>query len=280
MTDDDQHPVETLSDALRRGRKRLAAAGTATPGLDAEVLLRHVLGVDRTELFVRLPEPIAAEALATYDRLLEERAGDIPVAYLTGEREFMGIDLCSRPGRAGAASRDRAPGRMGRSPGSASAIESPSRSSTSGPARARSRSASPRRWHRTGEDTSSPLTSHRSPSRLPPGTALRLDSLIIAIALSRARSSPGCEVRSISCSPISRTCVPSRSRRIPRLPPNRDWRSTAARMGSISSASSLTTRHASSRPAERSAWRSTPASATMSSTWHGGVPGVRDRGAS
>lgn len=91
MSDEDDHSAGTLSDALRRGRKRLTAAGGATPGLDAEVLLRHVLGLDRTELFVRLPEPIAASALATYDRLLEARAGDIPVAYLTGEREFMAL---------------------------------------------------------------------------------------------------------------------------------------------------------------------------------------------
>jgi release factor glutamine methyltransferase len=77
--------------ALRRGRKRLAVVGSATPGLDAEVLLRHVLGIDRTELFVRLPEPITAEVQAAYDRLLGERAGNIPIAYLTGEREFMGL---------------------------------------------------------------------------------------------------------------------------------------------------------------------------------------------
>ncbi len=59
---DEEHPApETLSDALRRGKKRLASTGSTTPGLDAEVLLRHVLGIDRTALFVRLPEPIAAE---------------------------------------------------------------------------------------------------------------------------------------------------------------------------------------------------------------------------
>lgn len=98
MSDEDVRPAGTLSDALRRGRKRLASAATATPGLDAEVLLRHVLGIDRTELFVRLPEPIAAGAFVIYDRLLEERARDIPIAYLTGEREFMGLTFEVAPG--------------------------------------------------------------------------------------------------------------------------------------------------------------------------------------
>ena len=93
MSAEEHRAAETLSDALRRGKRRLASTRTTTPGLDAEVLLRHVLGVDRTALFVRLSEPISAEDLAAYDQLLAERARDIPVAYLTGEREFMGMPL-------------------------------------------------------------------------------------------------------------------------------------------------------------------------------------------
>jgi release factor glutamine methyltransferase len=98
VSDQDVLPAGTLSDALRQGRKRLASAGTTSPGLDAEVLLRHVLGIDRTELFVRLPEPIAQGVVAAYNLLLEERARDIPVAYLTGEREFMGLAFEVAPG--------------------------------------------------------------------------------------------------------------------------------------------------------------------------------------
>jgi release factor glutamine methyltransferase len=98
VSDEEYRAAETLSDALRRGKRRLASTRTTTPRLDAEVLLRHVLGVDRTALFVRLLEPISAEALAAYDQLLEERAYDIPVAYLTGEREFMGMPFEVGPG--------------------------------------------------------------------------------------------------------------------------------------------------------------------------------------
>jgi release factor glutamine methyltransferase len=90
---EEHRAAETLSDALRRAKRRLASTRTTTPGLDAEILLRHVLGVDRTALFVRLSEPISAEDLAAYDQLLAERVRDIPVAYLTGEREFMGMPL-------------------------------------------------------------------------------------------------------------------------------------------------------------------------------------------
>lgn len=90
--------VETVADALRSGRRRLSLTRTETPGLDAEILLRHVLDIDRTTLFVRLPEPIDPGARAAYDRLLEERARGIPIAYLIGEREFMELPFEVGPG--------------------------------------------------------------------------------------------------------------------------------------------------------------------------------------
>jgi release factor glutamine methyltransferase len=87
----------TISHALRAGRQRLAPAETETPGLDAEVLLRHVLQLDRAGLFARLSDPVEPRALAAYRRLLDERAAGTPVAYLTGEREFMGLALRVTP---------------------------------------------------------------------------------------------------------------------------------------------------------------------------------------
>ena len=62
-----------------------------TPGLDAEVLLRHLLGIDRAALFARLAEPIEPATFTAYLSLIAERARGVPVAYLTGEREFMGL---------------------------------------------------------------------------------------------------------------------------------------------------------------------------------------------
>ena len=97
MSGEAHRKADTLSDALRSGRKRLDSARTETPGLDAEVLLRHVLGIDRTALFARLREPIAPATLAAFEHLLDERARDIPVAYLTGEREFMGLPFSVGP---------------------------------------------------------------------------------------------------------------------------------------------------------------------------------------
>ncbi len=87
----------TIGEALRNGSRRLDEAGKASPRLDAELLLRHVLGIDRTALFLRDPEPIEPEAVAAFDALLTRRIAGQPVAYLTGRRGFLGLSLAMTP---------------------------------------------------------------------------------------------------------------------------------------------------------------------------------------
>ncbi|HVX30657.1 MAG TPA: peptide chain release factor N(5)-glutamine methyltransferase [Nitrolancea sp.] len=79
--------------ALRRGTERLRAAGVDTPRLDAEVLLMHLTGLDRTQLYVKLPDPLAPSDETRFDDLIGRRAEGEPIAYLTGSREFMGLDF-------------------------------------------------------------------------------------------------------------------------------------------------------------------------------------------
>jgi len=90
--------MPTTSAVLQEGRDRLRQSGSETPALDAEVLLRHVLRIDRTALFRLLTEHIDETTRAAYNRLLDERARGVPVAYLTGEREFMALPFQVAPG--------------------------------------------------------------------------------------------------------------------------------------------------------------------------------------
>ncbi len=87
----------TIGEAMRAATRRLAGAGLATPRLDAELLLRQVLGIDRTALFLRGPELIEPDAIAAYDDLLARRLAGQPVAYLTGQRGFLGLSLAVTP---------------------------------------------------------------------------------------------------------------------------------------------------------------------------------------
>ena len=88
----------TVSDALREATRRLAAAGSESPRLDADVLLGHVLGLDRSALLARLRDPLPATAADAFAHLVAEREGRSPVAYLTGHREFMGLPFRAAPG--------------------------------------------------------------------------------------------------------------------------------------------------------------------------------------
>lgn len=88
---------ETLATLIRRAAERLARAGISTPRLDAEVLLRHALGIDRTRLFLRLSEPLGDDDARTFASLIDRRLAGEPVAYITGTREFMGLPFIVTP---------------------------------------------------------------------------------------------------------------------------------------------------------------------------------------
>jgi release factor glutamine methyltransferase len=94
-------PVEasqqTIAGLLRTATARLTTAGSESPRLDAEVLLRHVLGIDRTELFTRLQEPVTGNVSSKFEQLVDARSEGRPVAYLIGEREFMGLTFTVCP---------------------------------------------------------------------------------------------------------------------------------------------------------------------------------------
>jgi len=81
----------TIRDAYLAGREHLAASGVAEPAIEAELLLRHVLRVDRAGLYTRWEGAMPEPAWARYRAALEERARGRPAHYIVGEREFMGL---------------------------------------------------------------------------------------------------------------------------------------------------------------------------------------------
>jgi release factor glutamine methyltransferase len=89
--------MPTYQDLLVEGTRRLAASGIATPRLDAEVILRYLAGIDRTRLFLLLPDPAPDDLAAPYQSALGRRIDGDPVSYITGEREFMGMSFHVTP---------------------------------------------------------------------------------------------------------------------------------------------------------------------------------------
>jgi release factor glutamine methyltransferase len=83
----------TVGDALRRATERLAEAGVADPGWNAELLLRHVLDRDRAALLAEDGAVLHADQEARFLSLVAERATRRPLQHLTGIQAFWGRDF-------------------------------------------------------------------------------------------------------------------------------------------------------------------------------------------
>jgi release factor glutamine methyltransferase len=69
----------------------LREKGADSPRLDAEVLLAHVRGCKRIELYTAFEEPASEELRQQFRELVKQRAAGKPVAYLVGQREFFSL---------------------------------------------------------------------------------------------------------------------------------------------------------------------------------------------
>jgi release factor glutamine methyltransferase len=83
--------VTTVREALNDGVARLRASGTESARLDAELLLGHVLGLERTQVLAHAEAPVGDGQLDRFRLHLERRAAGEPVAYIRGTKEFYGL---------------------------------------------------------------------------------------------------------------------------------------------------------------------------------------------
>ena len=81
------------SKAVACASKRLSDAQILEPYLEAEVLVRHLLGASRAEFFSSLDRPLSRAELRELDGLVTQRIEGEPLAYILGRREFYGLDL-------------------------------------------------------------------------------------------------------------------------------------------------------------------------------------------
>src|SRR3990172_8973185 len=85
--------TDTLREALHRGSQALAEAASEEAALEADLLLAHALGTDRTHLYQRLPDDLPPDAATAFDALLRRRLAHEPTAYIVGHREFFGLEF-------------------------------------------------------------------------------------------------------------------------------------------------------------------------------------------
>jgi release factor glutamine methyltransferase len=85
----------TVGGLIDEGARALADPAEARR--EAQILLRHALGVPRAWLSAHRDEPVAPRAAAMFRELVQRRRAGEPVAYLLGRREFYGLDFRVTP---------------------------------------------------------------------------------------------------------------------------------------------------------------------------------------
>ncbi|MFH1484496.1 MAG: peptide chain release factor N(5)-glutamine methyltransferase [Chloroflexota bacterium] len=83
----------TLREALRQARETLTRNNIDDAHLEAELLLRHVLGLTRAKFFARLTEELPLDRQSSFLQIMGRRLNHEPTAYITGHKEFFGLDF-------------------------------------------------------------------------------------------------------------------------------------------------------------------------------------------
>lgn len=90
--------MHTIGELLTKGYKLLKLSNIESYKLDSQLLLSYVLKKDKLHVIINRNESVCDEAQEKYMKFIRLRAEKMPVKYITGECEFMGIDFKIRPG--------------------------------------------------------------------------------------------------------------------------------------------------------------------------------------
>ncbi len=80
-----------VKEILNIASNRFQQEGCLDPMLDAQLLMMHLMQVDRSWFFTHSAETLADETCEEYFQLVDRRASGIPVQYIIGSQEFMGL---------------------------------------------------------------------------------------------------------------------------------------------------------------------------------------------
>jgi release factor glutamine methyltransferase len=87
-----------LVEYLARASKYLERHGVASPRLNAEIMLAHLLGTSRLEIYTNFERPLSEAQADAYREKVMLRGSGIPLQYITGETGFRGLTLKAREG--------------------------------------------------------------------------------------------------------------------------------------------------------------------------------------
>ena len=75
----------------------LKGKGIDNPRLDSEVLLAHLLKLDRVGLYLNFDRPLSKDELSSFREIVKRRGSREPLQYITGHQEFWSLDFKVTP---------------------------------------------------------------------------------------------------------------------------------------------------------------------------------------
>ncbi|MFZ2871257.1 peptide chain release factor N(5)-glutamine methyltransferase [Zavarzinia sp.] len=81
----------TIKSLVQDAAQRLRVSGVEGPRRDAELIVGHVLGLERAQIIARGDDPVDGASASRIDTLAAERAGRRPMAQILGRREFWSL---------------------------------------------------------------------------------------------------------------------------------------------------------------------------------------------
>jgi len=87
----------TLKQTLSHAKGTLAASNIEDTSLECELLLKQALKISQVQLYLALDRELSPEQEKTFWHLIKRRQNGEPAAYITGHREFYGLDFHVNP---------------------------------------------------------------------------------------------------------------------------------------------------------------------------------------
>ncbi len=84
---------QTILELLKWASSHFKSQHIENPRASAEILLSHLLNMERIDLYLRHDQPLSADEVRRFDALVQRRLRREPVAYIIGEKNFWSLNL-------------------------------------------------------------------------------------------------------------------------------------------------------------------------------------------
>jgi len=82
-----------IKTALQHAAQSLASVGIEEAYLESQILVRHLLDLDPVQLHLQFDASLSPTQMRKLEDLIQRRHNHEPIAYITGHKEFFGIDF-------------------------------------------------------------------------------------------------------------------------------------------------------------------------------------------